>query len=157
MKKVIFTLLAAFCVQAQAYTLDFIGYNGSSIVAPATLNIPVPGYGTVVLSTLPGQTLSINNTFGAVAVNMDPTETLVVTFVGDPITGGSFDMIGLNLDSSDGLVVTPISSNTYQFVMGASGDGAGLRSISWEAVPEPSTTLFGAFSVLALAARRRRA
>lgn len=157
MKKVIFSLLAVFCVQAQAYTLDFIGYNGSSIVAPATLNVPVPGYGTVVLSTLPGQTLTINNTYGAIAVNIDPSETLVVSFFGDPITSGSFEMIGLNLDNSDGLVVTPISSNTYQFVMGAGGDGAGLRSISWQAIPEPSTTLFGALSFLALAARRRRA
>ena len=157
MKKAIFTLIAAFCVHAQAFTLDFIGYNGTNIVAPSTLTIPVVGYGDVLFSTAPGQTITINNTHGEIAANMDPTESLVVTFLGGAISGGNFDIIGLNFNGSDGFVATQISSNTFQFSMGAGGDGAGLRSMTWNAVPEPSTTMLGALGMLAVALRRRRA
>lgn len=156
MKKVIFTLLAAFCAQAQAFTLDFLAYNGSSIVGPATLNVPVAGYGNVVFSTFSGQTISINNTHGAVAANLDAGETLVVTFIGDPLLDGTFSFIGLNIGGNDNIDTSSISSNTYALNL-VSGDGVGLQSITWQAVPEPSTTLFGAMSVLAIALRRRRA
>ena len=156
MKKVIFTLLAALCVQAQAFTLDFVANDGTSLVAPATLNIPVAGYGNVLFSSLPGQVITINNTHGAVAANLDAGESLVITFLGGPLTDGTFSYIGLNFGGNDNVVNQQISSNTFSLNL-VSGDGMGLQSITWSAVPEPSTTLFGAMSVLAIALRRRRA
>jgi hypothetical protein len=136
--------------------LDFVAFNGTSIVAPATLNVPVPGYGNVIFSTMAGDTITINNTHGAVAANLDAGETLVVTFVGDPLVDGTFSFIGLNIGGNDNVDTQSISTNTYAINL-TSGDGVGLQSITWSAVPEPSTTLFGAMSVLAIALRRRRA
>lgn len=156
MKKAIFTLLAAFCVHAQAFTLDFVAFNGTNLTSPSTLNVPVVGYGTVIFSTLSGQTISINNTHGAVAANLDAGETLTVTFVGDPLVGGTFTFIGLNIGGNDDVKTTAISSNTYALNL-AAGDGVGLQSISWSAIPEPSTTMLGAIGMLAMALRRRRA
>lgn len=156
MKKAIFTLLAAFCAHAQAFTLDFVAFNGINLTSPATINVPVVGYGTLVFSTLPGQTITINNTHGAVAANLDAGETLAVTFVGDPIDAGTFSFIGLNIGGNDDVSTTAISSNTFAINL-ASGDGVGLQSISWSAIPEPSTTMLGALGMLAVALRRRRA
>jgi outer membrane protein assembly factor BamB len=156
MKKAILTLLAAFCANAQAFTLDFLAFNGTNLTSPSTLNVPVVGYGTLIFSTLPGQVIAINNTHGAVAANLDSGETLTVTFVGDPLVGGTFSFIGLNIGGNDDVSTTEISSNTYALNL-ATGDGVGLQSISWSAIPEPSTTMHGALGMLAVALRRRRA
>lgn len=156
MKKAILTLLAAFCFNAQAFTLDFVAFNGTNLTSPSTLTVPVAGYGSVIFSTLPGQTIAINNTHGDIAANLDAGETLTVTFVGDPLDGGTFSFIGINIGGNDVINNTAISSNTFALNLSA-GDGVGLQSISWQAIPEPSTTMLGAIGMLAIALRRRRA
>lgn len=161
MKKIIFTLFAALVVQAQAFTLDFTAYNGTSITSGSPLIVPVAGYGNVRFEAVGLQTLTVNTQYApGVTLAIEKNETLIVTFLGVyppyDINDVSFGFNGLS--GIDGLVITPIDSTSVQISMtGATGNGAGLRDVTWGAVPEPSTSLLGAVSVLAIALRRRRA
>lgn len=163
MKKVLITLFAALCVQAQAFTLDFIAYNGTSIAASGgTLIVPVIGYGNVSFTNTNTQALPINTTIiSGVTINLAPTRTLIVTFLGDyapyNINDVSFSFNGLSGAENAAMSIVPLNGTTIQITMGNVGNGAGLREVNFDAIPEPSTTLFGALSVLGLALRRRRA
>jgi hypothetical protein len=161
MKKYILAALAGLCVQAQAFfTLDFAAYNGTNITAGSPLTIFVSGYGDVIFSTTGANVISINTSYApGVSAAIQPSEVLFVTFAGDyaptNIDEVSFGFNGLS--GADGLVITPLDATTISLQMGSGGNGAGLRDVTFAAIPEPSTTALGALGVLALALRRRRA
>lgn len=162
MKKIIFTLFAALVVQAQAFTLDFTAYNGQNLSAGSPLIVPVPGYGNVSFSATGINVLNVNTTNppGDPAIDLSTGDVLIVTFLGVyppyDINDVSFGWAGLSGLESAGLVITPIDGVTTSITFNAAG-GAGLREVTFDAIPEPSTSLLGAVSVLAIALRRRRA
>lgn len=146
--------------QAHAFTLDFVGVNGANL-PPSPLVISVFGYGEV--SFAPGfgtSALEVGNQYqndaGTVrtSLEMDANESIVVTFLGADPLNVDFDIIGLGVGESVGLV--QLSSTSF-IVSAQGGDGAGLQSVSWGAVPEPSSALLGAAGALILTLRRRRA
>lgn len=159
MKKLIFAALTALCVHAQAFTLDFTAYNGTNITSGSPLTIFVPGYGNVVFSTFGSQVLSINNSYPTgITVAIQPSEVLVVNFAG-PYAPTDIEDVSFgfnNLGGSDGLVLTTLNSTTIQLSMGSGGNGAGLRDVTFSAIPEPSTAVLGVIGTLAMALRRRR-
>jgi len=158
MKSIIASTLLVVAVQANAFTLDFVAYNGATI-PPSPLVINVFGYGNVSFAPGFASALEVGNRYendgGTVrtSLQMDPNESIVVTFLGAEPTNVDFDIIGLGAGESVGLAQL---STTSFLVSTQGGDGSGLQAVSWGAVPEPSATLLGAFGVLALAARRRR-
>lgn len=159
MKKIILAALTALCVHAQAFTLDFTAYNGTNITSSSPLTIFVPGYGNVIFSTIGSQVLSINNSYApGVTIAIQPSRTLLVNFAGpfapDNIDDVSFGFNGLS--GIDNLNIVSLNATTVQLTMGSTGNGAGLRDVTFTAIPEPSTALLGVMGTLSLALRRRR-
>lgn len=160
MKKLLLPAFAALCLQAQAFTLDFTAYNGTNITSGSPLTIFVPGYGNVVFSTIGSQVLSINASYApGISIAIEPTEVLLVNFAGpyapDNIDEVSFGFNGLS--GIDGLSLVSLNPTTVQMTMGSGGNGAGLRDVTFTAVPEPSTAVLGVIGTLAMVLRRRRA
>lgn len=164
MKKIILSLFAVCCVQVNAFTLDFTSYVGQTITPGSPLVVFVPGYGNVRFSSS-ASTLSVDNTLfptGA-TISIEPTESLLVTFLGEPpyffvpddLGDVSFGFNALN--TSDGLAISLIAPDSVLISMGSGGNGAGLREVTFSAIPEPSTTMLGTIGMLAIALRRRRA
>lgn len=150
-------LISAF--HANAFTLDFVGVNGATL-PPSPLVINVFGYGEVSFAPGFGSALEVGNQYqndaGTVrtSLEMDANESIVVTFLGADPLNVDFDIIGLGVGESVGLV--QLSSTSF-IVSAQGGDGAGLQSVSWGAVPEPSSAFLGSAGALLLALRRRRA
>jgi hypothetical protein len=157
MKKLILAALTALCVYAQAFTLDFTANNGTNITSGSPLTIFVPGYGNVIFSTIGAQVLSINTSYPTgVTIAIQPSEVLLVNFAGAYAPSDiEFGFNGLGF--SDGLDISIVNSTTVQLAMGSGGNGAGLRDVTFTAIPEPSTAVLGVIGTMALALRRRRA
>ena len=148
------------CTAGSAFTLDFVGYLGSTV--PPTLTIPVDGYGSVSFTAAPGKTLVVDEShkdedgFGAPALSFDEGDTVIVTFDGAPPLNVFYAFVGV----SNGEIFTnednPAGGQSDIITLSGSGAGAGLYKISWQAVPEPSTSLLGALGMALLVIRRRR-
>ena len=165
MKKYILVALAALCVQAQAFfTLDFTAYNGTTITPGSPLTIAVAGYGNVTFS-VPVDPLTIATGVyvpgSDVTLQMPIGRPVIVSFDGpyaptDLTNDVFFSFNGLNL-SNETLNISIIDSRTLMVTVNGTGNGAGMRNVTFDAIPEPSTTALGALGVLAMALRRRRA
>lgn len=143
---------------SNAFTLDFTGNVGA--VLPGPLIIPVPGYGSVQFDAQAG-TLTVDNsqTEAGVPVSslvFDRGDTLRVTFLGLAPTDLSSSAVGLSagenfifLDSSDPKVY-------FWQLDGVAGGSAGLKTLTWNQVPEPSSAILGFLGGAMLVLRRRR-
>ena len=151
--------------QAGAFTVDFTGVAAGTTVPP-NLTLDVPGYGTITISSIVmsdgtgPSNLVIGDTFddGGVStrsLEFDEKEQVLVTFNGSEATGVDFDYVGVS--GGEEFNTSAFLPNTYIVNLQGSGDGAGLSGISWNAVPEPSTSLMGLIGGLALLGRRKRA
>ncbi len=140
-----------------AFTLDFSSLNvGDS----TTLSVNVPGYGSVSFSSLVGnQSIRTFNPGATKALSFVPGDQVRVTFNGlapDPATL-STQFIGVT--GSEVFTRNPgINANTFDMSLAgaATDNSAGLQSITFDAVPEPSTSLLGAMGGVLLVLRRRR-
>ncbi|MEP2775231.1 MAG: PEP-CTERM sorting domain-containing protein [Luteolibacter sp.] len=158
-------LIAALCCGlssvGSAFTLDFVGYVGTSL-PPNPLTIPIAGYGSVTFEAGNTSTLVINevykndNGFGAPSLSFDQNEVVKVTFNGLQPLNVDFDFVGVSSGESFTVQDDPFIQQAYLVTLQGSGDGAGIYQISWNQVPEPSTSLLGALGAAMLVIRRRR-
>lgn len=172
--KAIFTSLmatAAAASMASAFTIDFNGPtmpDGSPWASPLTvtsgspLTVNVPGYGSVTFEVGSGVTLERGNahsndggTTFQNSLQLDPGEAVVVTFVGPAAMNVNFDIIGINAGDAPSAVPSVGTPNEFQ-VSTTGGDGVGIAGISWDAVPEPSSSLLVLVGAGSLILRRRR-
>ena len=157
--KYIIPLVSLFAsLNAGAFTLDFVGVNGATL-PPSPLVINVFGYGNVSFTPGFDSALEVGNQYendaGTVrtSLEMDANESVTVTFLGADPTNVDFDIIGLGVGEAVGLV--QLSSTSF-LVSAQGGNGVGLQSISFGAVPEPSSAMLAALGVFGFALRRRR-
>ncbi len=149
------------CCTGSAFTLDFVGLIGTSL-PPNPLTITIPGYGDVCFDAAKGSTLVVNdaykndNGFGAPSLSFDQNEAVKITFKGLQPLSVDFDFVGVS--SGENFTVQPDLFTDQAFIVNlqGSGDGAGLYQISWNAVPEPASSLLGAMGCALLVLRRRR-
>lgn len=165
MKALLSTLVttAAAATMAQAFTIDFNGLvvpAGTTVTAAFPLTINVAGYGDVRFEANGTDSLVVANnhsndggTTFQHSLELDPGETVRVVFLGPQELNVNFDVIGINAGES----ATPVVTGPQQYQMQAiGGDGVGLAAISWDAVPEPSSSLLVLLGAGSLVLRRRR-
>lgn len=154
-------LSCGMCATGSAFTLDFVGLLGTSL-PPNPLTITIPGYGDVNFAAGNGSTLVINdayendNGFGAPSLSFDQNEVVLVTFKGLKPLNVDFDFVGVSVGESFTVQADPFVDQAFLVNLQGSGDGAGIYQISWNAVPEPTTSLLGAMGCALLVLRRRR-
>jgi len=180
MKIPFLTLLssAAAMTMASAFTIDFNnltvsdGVNTSAFTIgtvdagnPQTVN--VPGYGDVLFQVGPltADSLTVGSTHSndggstfQQSLEIDSNEVVVVTFLGPAALNVDFDIIGVS--SGENGSVAQTGAAEYQYAPGGgpgtADDGAGIAAISWNTVPEPSSTLLITLGAGSLLLRRRR-
>lgn len=181
MKLKLFTLIAsaAAMTAASAFTIDFntlqvsdgtttTGFSIGTISGGSPQVVTVPGYGDVRFEVAPASSdvvqlgSSYSNDGGTTfqqSLEVDASEVVVVTFLGDEALNVDFDIIGISSGENTAPVKT--GSQEYQYNPGSGGpsspgDGAGIAAISWTAVPEPSSSLLVLVGAGSLLLRRRR-
>ncbi len=167
MKAKLFTLLTtmAATVGIQAFTIDFNGLVVpllTTVDSTTPLVINVAGYGDVRFEVGPASPdvlvvdTNHSNDGGTTFQNsleLDPAETVLVTFLGPQAINVDFDIIGINAGES----ATPVPFGSSEYQLDAiGGDGVGIAAISWNVVPEPSSGLLVVVGVSSLMLRRRR-
>ena len=167
MKTKLFTLFAtmAATLGLQAFTIDFNGLvvpRLTTVDASTPLVINVAGYGDVrfevgaaspdVLVVDTNHSNDGGSTFQN-SLELDPGETVLVTFLGPQAINVDFDIIGIN--NGESATPVPFGSSEHQ-LEAIGGDGVGVAAISWNVVPEPSSGLLVLVGVSALMLRRRR-
>ncbi|MGJ8696994.1 MAG: hypothetical protein ACSHYF_11805 [Verrucomicrobiaceae bacterium] len=154
-----------------------------SPVPPATITpiiVNVPGYGDiefqVEFSNDLGPKVSVENYHATVTQEFtnqspDPINALAfshqtkvsMSFKGSTPVDIDFDFVGVGLGEEFDLVKVDDHNGTIEFSSIAGlidptkgeGNQAGLRSVSFNAVPEPTSALFGSLALLGLLSRRR--
>lgn len=168
------TLLAsaATMTMAGAFTIDFNNLMVSDGTTPSSFSfdpvdgttsqtVTVPGYGDVRFEVGPtsGDELQVgfafSNDSGTITQSLElgATETVVVTFLGPTALNVDFDIIGI--DAGENSSVAALLPNEFQYGP-PNGDGAGIAAISFEAVPEPSSSLLVILGAGSMLLRRRR-
>ncbi len=142
---------------ASAFSLDFSAFSlGQQL--NNDLVVAVPGFGNVRFteSTAPPSSLEIAQDQAPFnGISFDGGEDLIVTFEGGPVTDVNFAFAGL--ESGESFSVTTLSNpDDGTRRISFTGDSASLIAVSFESVPEPSSTLLVALSALGLVGRRRR-
>ncbi|MCP5536086.1 MAG: PEP-CTERM sorting domain-containing protein [Akkermansiaceae bacterium] len=157
---------------SQAFTLDFNALVSANVVAlgdtvtsgtPLTVN--VAGYGDVRFEVGGTDVVEVGNSYandsGTVktSLEMDPGDTVLVTFLGPDALNVDFDIVGLT-PGEEVVQITQHAIRTFEFQVNTIGnpgsDGAGIAAISWTSVPEPSSAILGMLGAGALVLRRRR-
>ncbi len=153
---------------SQAFTIDFnalVVPLGTAVSSGAPLTVSVAGYGDVKFEVGGTDAVEVANSYrndsGTVAnsLEMEPGETILVTFLGPDALNVNFDIVGVTPGSE---VVNnsqhPVRTQEFQVSMigNPGSDGAGVAAVSWDAVPEPSSALLSAIGMCALGLRRRR-
>ena len=177
---VTFVSLVAGSFSASAYSIDFNSFQSTSLVPSSSALgqgaagdplvhtsylYDVPGYGMVEIRPLNGSELEVNQKFTNTpdqpinALEFQHLETVSVSFTGETPLDVDFDFVGVSLNESlsvTGISAVPGSTNyVLEFDTQVQDGEAALRSISWTAVPEPSTAILGSLSLLGLLVRRR--
>ncbi len=163
-----FALLAATSFSASAFSVDFTDLLGQTIQNPTTANgnpdrfdLNVPGYGSVTILANLGETLTVgqsfsNDTTSITALEFNDADAVTVRFNGFQAINVDFDFVGVSFgDDFDLSLVGGTDDFLVEFETTISAGSAGLREISFDAVPEPSTALLGGLSLLSLLRRRR--
>jgi len=140
-----------------AFTLDFSGLSLGTL-APFTIN--VPGYGDVNFSPGLGSALTIEEFApGATkAISFDKNESVIVTFLGAEPINVANEYIGVGIGEFFTFDLAGTDPNVFLVTLNGTGQtaNAGLQSVIFEQVPEPSTSLLGALGTALLVLRRRR-
>jgi hypothetical protein len=152
--------VALFCNTAavsSAFSLDFIGYEGSTLPANP-LVIYVPGYGDVRFDTTNGSTLIVDNAYqndeGSVAYSLSDheREALLLTFR----DAQSLKVDSVEVSLVDTFTVQPALFEAQPNLLHDQRSGNGRHTINWNRVPEPASALLGALGSALLVLRRRR-
>jgi len=161
MKLTAFTsaVLSVLISQAGAFSLDFTGLGlvGTNVSLASPMTVNVAGYGDVRFSMPAGElgTVDINYSGGEESLEIDPSETIIVDFLGLPVEQVVFDFIGVS--AGEGVSpndVNPNQSTVSLIAFNGDADGAGLEEVRFVIIPEPSAALLGALGLLLF--RRRR-
>ncbi len=161
------TLIASLAVTtaAHAFTIDFNALQvafGTTVNSSTPLTVNIAGYGDVKfeVTNLDELIVDKHHSDGALAplqnsLELDSDETVVVTFLGAAALNVDFDIIGI-----DGTESTEASyfagADNYQYSPGAGIDGTGIARVTWNTVPEPSSSLLVLVGAGSLILRRRR-
>lgn len=160
-KKVICLALIGSVVASEGFSLDFTGLSGS-IINDKPFSIPVEGYGTIEF-TVPDSfpSASIGSSFSVPALELAPNGAVLLTFVGGEVSDfSSSQMVATNpgisfsADSSYGPNQVLLSSS--YFGKDDPPVAVGVHSISFNAVPEPSSIGLLMMGLCTAVARRRR-
>lgn len=159
-------LVASFAIasiaSAGAFTLDAISYEGTTLDS-TPVSVVIPGYGSLVFEALEGSIMPVDRQFenetgsGAPSMSFDSGEVVKITFVGPEPLNVDFEFAGVGIGeyfTVDADLVTP-----QAFIVRLNGSPnaeAGITSMSWNAVPEPSSALLGLIGTSMLVLRRRR-
>lgn len=148
--------LVAVSTSADAFTFDFVANVGQAL--PPNLVIDVPGYGDVEISPLGGSTLQVGTQFmsgGSPAASLEFTsgDVISVKFLGALLTDVDFDFVDVSPGEGFAVNGTP---NEFTVQLNGIGNGAGLKEVTFQAVPEPGSAVLGLASLGLLALRRRR-
>lgn len=167
-------LIAAISLSAtalsQAFTIDFNGLVvplGTKVTATTPLTVNVAGYGDVLFEVGGTDVVQVGDSYsndGGTTIRnsleMDPGDTVIVTFLAADALDVDFDIIGVT--SGEEIVqITKVAFRSFEFhqvtTIGNEGtDGAGIAAVSWTTVPEPSSAALGMLGLGALVLRRRR-
>ena len=148
--------LVAVATSADAFTFDFVANVGQAL--PPNLIINVPGYGNVEISPLVGN-LQVGTQFRnpgytpAPSVEFDSGDAILVSFLAAPVFDVDFDFIDVSPGEGVAVNGTP---NVFSVQLNGIGNGAGLKEVSFKAVPEPGSAVLGLAGGLLLVFRRRR-
>ena len=164
MKKLALVISLAAAINASAFSLDFTGVSAGTTIAP-DLTLSVPGYGSVTFSAAikadasGTSELVVGDTYvdGGVAtraIEFDGADQMIVTFNGTTPSQVDFDIVGAS--GGEEFNILAFGSNSYLVNLQGSGDGAGVSGVSWNSIPEPSTSILGLIGGLAFLARRKR-
>ena len=97
-----------------------------------------------------------DNGFGGPSLSFDQNEAIKITFNGLQPLNVDFDFVGLSGGESFVVQKDLFTPQAFLVTLQGSGDGAGLYSVSWNTVPEPTSALLGLIGTVAFAFRRRR-
>ncbi|MBT8044375.1 MAG: PEP-CTERM sorting domain-containing protein [Verrucomicrobiae bacterium] len=149
---------------SQAFTIDFNALDvplGTTVTSTSPLTVNVAGYGDVKFEVASPDVLVVasnyQNDSGTFmnSLEFDPGESVLVTFLGPLALNVDFDIIGISAGESANPVPIGFDGDEYQLdVIG--GNGVGIAAISWNAVPEPSSSLLVLLGAGSLIMRRRR-
>ena len=139
---------------ASAFSLDFTGVALGTTVPPQ-LVIAVPGYGNVFFDVLDSSQLVIQTIDGQPSLAFGAGETLRIVFGG--VIAENVAITTTGVDGGELFVLSNLPAvNAYNVVLIGGTDGAGLSTVSWTPIPEPSTALLGVLGTSLLVLRRRR-
>lgn len=154
-------MVVGFPALSLAFTLDAVGYGGSEL-ALAPYSVFVPGYGELVFEALDGTSLVVNSAyrndsnFVGPSLSFDPAEAVKITFNGLELRNVNVDFVGLSVPEKFDMQKDHFTTQSNLVTPQGDGDGAGLYSLSWSLVPEPSSAALGLLGTAALVLRRRR-
>jgi len=151
-------LLAALFTQAGAFSLDLtgLGLAGTPVSQATPMIIAVAGYGNVRFTMYPGETGVVGTAYTDDSIEIAPSETIVVDFLGDPVKDVVFDFIGVS--SGEGVAPNDVNPNQSTVTLVAftpSANGAGLEEVRFVLVPEPGAAALGLLGLFGLLRRRR--
>ncbi|MGJ8697879.1 MAG: PEP-CTERM sorting domain-containing protein [Verrucomicrobiaceae bacterium] len=164
------TALVATSLSASAFSVDFTGNLGTIIQNPAGLGqqdhieLPVPGYGSVTIFANLNKTLEIAQSFSndgspITSLEFNNTDSITVRFNGPTAINVDFDYVGVSFGDDFDLSAAgapPLQTDyILDFDSANAAGSSGLRAISWDAVPEPSSALLLGFAGFTLLRRRR--
>ncbi len=154
-------LAAGMPALASAFTLDAVGYGGSEL-SLNPVSVLVPGYGELVFEAAVGTSIVVNsayqndNGFGGPSLSFDQNEAIKITFNGLQPLNVDFDFVGLSAGENFVVQKDLFTPQAFLVTLQGGGDGAGLYSVSWNTVPEPTSALLGLIGTVGFAFRRRR-
>jgi hypothetical protein len=154
-------VFAALFTSSQAFTLDAAGYEGGTLnTEPFSINIP--GYGELIFEALPGSSLVVSsayendNGFGGPSLNFDQDESIRITFNALEPINVDFDIVGQSAGESFVIEKDLFTPQAFLVTLKGQGDGAGLYAVSWDAVPEPTSSMLAMIGGALFVLRRRR-
>jgi len=182
LKTTLIAVLSLACTAiSNAFMIDFdsgtVVPSGTNIVGQpeitdgSPLVVNVNGYGTVTFSIESGaDPVSVGNAFAAQgglppqqSLEMYYGDVVKVTFDGNaPLVAADprFAYVGSNAGiPADAIESTALGENVWELIYtgGSTSNGAGVVSVTWDVVPEPSSAALGALGMSMILLRRRRA
>ena len=136
-----------------AFTMDF-----SSVPIGANLpqTVTVAGYGSVTFTSLGGP-LSVQSFIPGNfnAIGFSGGDAIIMTFTGSLPMNVSNQYIGVGTGEAFTMTVTANPNQYLVYLNTSPGANAGLQSVSFSAIPEPSSAVLG-LAALSLSVLRRR-